>query len=219
VETKKARNWYWWLWLSPLLTMPTLLFLLFEADTGYEWICAGQRYDCNWEAAYRVTILVAVLGSALWHLVLLIPSLSRQSAFVRWHGRQALLLAGVRTAVPLALLQAVDDVWLGSVAIAIAILIPIWFGGTFWGQRQAARGNCSLMRWAGQGVLLSALQQAEEQAQVDEEAAGEPDPEALIETIRFSRDPEERRKALLKLDKLGMVERLKDERGGCDGTP
>jgi hypothetical protein len=24
-ERRIARNWYWWLWLSPLLTMPTLL--------------------------------------------------------------------------------------------------------------------------------------------------------------------------------------------------
>ena len=30
-----ARNWYWWLWFSPLLTIPTLVFFLTQ-DIGMD---------------------------------------------------------------------------------------------------------------------------------------------------------------------------------------
>jgi hypothetical protein len=180
--------------------------MLMLMEPGHELICTEGWRNCNRELAVRVTILVVVLGSALWHLVLLIPARNKESAFVRWHGRQALLLAGVRTAVPLVLGLAFEDST--GVLLSIPVLIIIWLFGTLWGQRQAARGDCSLMRWRDQEDLRAALRRAEEQAQQEEDAAEKPDPEALVEIIRFSDDPEERRKALLKLDKLGMVERL-----------
>ena len=41
-EIRTAKNWYWWLWLSPLLTLPTVValsqFLTFGGP-GYELIC------------------------------------------------------------------------------------------------------------------------------------------------------------------------------------
>ncbi len=199
-KARTARNWYWWLWLSPLLTIPSLL-ILYLSDPGYGWFCAGAWRTCDWAAAERATILAAILGSALWHLVLLIPALNKENPFVRWHGRQALLLAGVRTAIPLSfgLAIGVDD----GALLFIPVQLVVWFGGTLWGQLQAARGDCSLMRWVGQGVLLSTLRRGEA-----EEAAEAADTEALVEIIRFSRDPEERRRALATLERRGMVERL-----------
>jgi hypothetical protein len=92
--------------------------------------------------------------------------------------------------------------------VGTALLIAIWLFGGVWGQRQAARGDCSLMRWRRQQEYLAALPMLEGQAGKEAGAAAESEAEALVEIIRFSNDPEERRKALLKLDKLGMVERL-----------
>ena len=169
MEKEIARNWYWWLWLSPLVTALTLAWFA----TLYQ------------EPA--VTPL-SVLGSSLWHLILLFPTFNRKSEFVRWHGRQALLLAGVRTVVPLGFVFGfgTDD----PALISIPVLIAVWFFGTLWGQRQAARGKCGLMRWFGRADA--------QPSHVD----------ALVDVIRFSRDPEERDKALAKLQELGMVEPL-----------
>jgi hypothetical protein len=200
MEKKKARNWYWWLWLSPLLTIPSLL-IVYSADPGYEWVCTAGTRGCNWAAAERVTILVAILGSALWHLVLLIPARNEEHPLVRWHGRQALLLAGARTAVPLGFGLAFGETF--ATLLFLPVQLTVWFVGTLWGQIQAARGDCSLMRWLGQGELLASLQRAPEK-----DRAEEPDAEALVEIIRSSRDPGERRNALATLERRGMVEPL-----------
>jgi hypothetical protein len=151
-EVLTAKKWYRWLWLSPLLTIPSVVFLIFN-EPGYELIC---RRNCDYALAFLVTGLIAILGSALWHLVLLAPALNKQSEFVRWHGRQALLLAGVRTAVPVAFLiyDFVEGGYGESVLWSIPVLIAVWLFGTLWGQGQAARGDCALMRWTGHGAGL-----------------------------------------------------------------
>ena len=196
----RAKNWYVWLWLSPLLTLPTLAIVA-GFDPGYEWTCANYA-TCNWRLAQTVTVLVAVSGSALWHLILLIPARDKEAPFVHWHGRQALVLAGVRTAIAFAFALSYDGIFSGGL-LAVPLLIVVWFAGTMWGQRQAARGDCSLMRWAGHEEELSALQRAEREAEPEE-----PDPDHLEELIRYSRDPEVRRKALSELERLEMVEPL-----------
>lgn len=123
---KSARGVYRWLWCSPLLTIPTLALLLFS----------------------DMPISIAVLGSALWHLLLLRQALAKHP-FVRWHGWQGLLLAGLRTAVPLSYgLMFYDE---DSVTSVIWILIAIWLIGNISGQNQVARGDCWLMRVRGQG--------------------------------------------------------------------
>jgi hypothetical protein len=202
MERKKARNWYWWLWLSPLVTIPTLAFSLSQ-EIGYDLVCRGGWQRCNWAAAERVTILIAVLVSALWHLILLRPVRNKEYPFVQWHGRQALLLAAVRTVIPLVfgLGFGLD----GGALLVIPVQIVVWFGGTLWGQLQAARGKCSLMRWLGQEELLLSLQQADTQAPAVEE---DENVRTLIEIVRFSRDPAQRQKALEELAKRGMVEAL-----------
>jgi hypothetical protein len=140
VETQTARNWYWWLWLSPLATLLTLAWLMTLHPEG---------------AINPLTIL----GSALPHLILLIPALKGKSAFVRWHGRQALLLAAARTVVPLAFVTAFGSE--GLALLAVPILFVIWAIGTLRGQLQAARGFCDLMRWFGHADAQPALKRAE----------------------------------------------------------
>jgi hypothetical protein len=140
LERQKARNWYWWLWLSPLVTLLTLTWLV----------------TLHPEAA--VTPL-AVLGSALPHLILLVPALNRKSAFVRWHGRQALLLAAARTAVPIVFVAVFGSE--GLALLAVPILIAVWAIGTVRGQLQAARGLCALMRWFGRAEAQPAYRRAE----------------------------------------------------------
>lgn len=141
-EKRTARNWYWWLWLSPLAAVvPTLGLFVSYAFGG--------------RPSKLEVILVAVVPAAFWYLVLLVPALNRRSEFVRWHGRQALLLAGVLTAMlPLFALELVAELDQGLTISIFAILSALWFFGTLLSQRQAARGDCSLMRWFGKGEAL-----------------------------------------------------------------
>jgi hypothetical protein len=192
LERENARKVYRWLWWSPLLTVPTLI-VLGTSELGYV-ICSGNYSVCDWNVAEKVTGLIAVLGSALWHLVLLFPVRNKESAFVRWHGRQALALAGLRTVVPLAFVL-LFGLWLLTL-LFIPILMGIWLFGTFWGENQAERGDCSLARWRGYEDELPGPEESEE------------DVEGLVEIIRFSRDEEARGRALMKLEKLGLVEDL-----------
>lgn len=150
-ERRIARNWYWWLWLSPLLTMPTLLVLFLP------FAYAGQDH---------VGGLIAILGSALWHLVLLIPALNKWSGFVRWHGRQALLLAGVMTVLLLVFAFDSEAVpYYGNAGDMLYSAFAVWFFGTLFSQRQAARGDCSLMRMLGRAEALPGPEPAAEPGQ------------------------------------------------------
>jgi hypothetical protein len=140
MEKQTARNWYWWLWLSPVVTLLSLAWLatLYPEPT--------------------VTPL-SVLASSLPHLILLVPALHTKSAFVRWQGRQALILAAARTVVPLAFVLALGPS--AHLAWALLILIPLWFFGTLGSQRQAARGLCWLMRRCGREKEQPALRRAD----------------------------------------------------------
>ena len=117
MDTKSARKVYLWLWLSPILTIPTLLFVSLATDIGRE----------------------AILSSAGWHLLLLIPALGKKDKFRAWHGRQALFLAGLRTLVVL--------VFYEIPFFAFFALLAIWFFGTLWGQKEAKKGESTFMRW------------------------------------------------------------------------
>ena len=189
MEGVQASKWYRWLWWSPLLTVPTLIAFLFN-DIGYDLVCNSYS-KCDWSLAERVSWVIAVLGSALWHLLLLIPARDKQSAFVRWHGRQALFLAGLRTVVPLYFILKFGIDF--ETLLFIPVLILIWLFGTLWGQNQAERGDCSLARWFGRA---------------DELPGPALDVDSMLKIIRYSRDPEERHKALFKLKELGVVEEL-----------
>lgn len=175
-DLQRAANWYRWLWLSPFVTIPTLIYLYLD----------------SWD------IGLAILGSALWHLILLIPSLDKQSEFVRWQGRQALSLAGLRTLIPFVLTLLYGDT---RAMVSIPFLIAIWLGGTLWGQGQAKRGDCSLMRWFGKGEARPGPETKHAC-----KSASELEPDVLVKIIRYSDDRKKRRLAITELKRRGMVE-------------
>jgi uncharacterized membrane protein len=163
---------------------------------------------------------LAVLVPALFHLILIFPATNRKSEFVRWHGRQALILAAVRTIVPLGFVTAFGLNYELEL-LAVPILIVVWFIGSAFGYIQAYNGRCALMRWFGRAEAQPAVVRAREEAQgaaqeapaeataeASAQAAAEAAADDLVEVIRYSRDPDERRQALAKLEKLGMVEPL-----------
>ena len=201
-ELKKAHDLYVWLWLSPLLTIPTLAFFLFNS-IGYELVCRGSGV-CNWHLAETISLVLAVLLSSLWHFLLLKPALNRDSPLVRWHALQSLCLAGLRTVVPLGLAFAIafgeDEVSL----LLIPVLILIWFTGSYLGQNEAAKGKCWLAERAGREAELAPYQRL---ALMDEVQGAQADAiQEWVNIIRFDDDSQKRHQALEKLIALDMVE-------------
>ena len=137
-EIRYARAAYGWLRISPLLTGFSF-FLIWGMDPGG---LACGAIDCAYGNSLYLSLLAAILGSALWHLILLQYANHKTSPFVRKHGQSALLLAGIRTAIPLGLLL-VD--FLGDASgvlvgcTAIPILILLWAVNTQSGYRQIAQ--------------------------------------------------------------------------------
>jgi uncharacterized membrane protein len=207
----RAKQVYVWLWLSFFLTLPTTLFLVFN---GLNFLNLGRQSYDSYQLGSTIIGLASILGAGMWHLVLLQPALDRKSEFVRWHGRQALLLAGSRTAVAL-VLAATFRTGLNVPLACVALLVGLWFFGTIWGQQQAGRGECSLMRWAGKGAALPLqvlASPAATPAGTDvlplKAALARAAVDADIATLRFSQDWEKRREAVAALERAGLVESL-----------
>jgi hypothetical protein len=189
-ERKTARNWYFWLWLSPMLAVPTVVSIYLGLSyLEYEMYRQEYHFGLPWLA----TLSAAIFGSAAWHLILLIPALDKRP-FVSWHGKQALLLAAIRTALPL-FFGIVFGEETGFLLVILPLLV-VWFFGTLWGQLEATRGKCTLMRWFGRGGRQFATKPKELSA------------DELVKIVRFSSNPEERTRALRALEKLGMTEPL-----------
>ncbi len=228
MERRRAGNWYVWLWVSPMFTVPSLYGLTALARGALAGlICRGTRQCVEYALVEQVSLLTGILASALWHLILLYPAFKDDSEFVRWHGRQALLLAGIRTAVPLVCVVLFG---LAGESLFMLVLLPIYFVGNLRAQRQATRGDCFLMRRFGRAEALPLAEPvvvaetpkavARKRAVVVEESMPQREPavvrreatedgvEALVDIIRYGRDPEERGRALSELEKLGMVESL-----------
>jgi len=53
MEKRNARNWYVWLWLSPLSTL-TSLVVLAGANPGFSLICGGIQRYCDFPMAAKV---------------------------------------------------------------------------------------------------------------------------------------------------------------------
>lgn len=122
-EIRLARGAYNWLRASPLLTIPTLLVLY---QFGSSAACTTADPLCNYQ--FFIGASVGILGSALWHLILLMYVNNKDSEFVRKHGRQALLYAAIRTATPLIFL--VIDFLANTQGLfacfSVLILILLW---------------------------------------------------------------------------------------------
>ena len=152
---KRAANVYRWLWLSPLLTIPTFMVLILQ-DFGSQWVCQPRGTSCNFDLAFYISLVIATLISGSWHLLALRKAFDpRTNPFMRWHARQALVLAGIRTVLPIAFGLAFgvssESLWV------IPLLAAVWLFGTYWGQNQAHEGDCWLLRrWgseADQNIL------------------------------------------------------------------
>lgn len=200
-EIKKAKNWYLWLWFSPVFTIPTLFFMFYTFHELSNILC--PNYSCHPFLEYIIAILIPVLISALWHLILLIPALNKECSFVRWHGRQALMLAGIRTIVPMVLALWDDDYYILS---SIPVLFIIWLVGNIWGRRQASNGQCSLMRWFGHQIPPM-----EPEPAVGPHPETSSDPDLLVEIFRFNPDSQKKKNALEELKRLGLVEHFDNE--------
>ncbi len=123
-EKQLAKDAYSWLRASPLLTVITYFFLY----------------------SFSNNHIIAILGSALWHLLLLQYINNKESDFVRWHGRQALGLAGIRTLLPLTFLF-LDKIVQSDGCLyswVIVVLIFLWLVNTPWGNKQVENGTCWL---------------------------------------------------------------------------
>jgi hypothetical protein len=148
-------------------------------------------------------------------LLLLIPALAGKSEFIRWHGRQALLLACLRTVVMLAimLMRWLFPLWESNfIVLGGLFLLAIWVSGNVWGQGQAGRGDCWLMRKAGRAAGMPVILAASPLAAASDGSQALPDNpdyvDSLVEIIRFDSDPDKRHAALVELEHLGFVDRL-----------
>jgi hypothetical protein len=157
--------------VSPLITIPTFLVLGQALVSAPPPTYPGHDYYLQERGAYVLSLLV----SSLWHLILLVPALNKKSAFVRWHGWQALLLAGVRTALSFGWGFVSMFRWFvltyfpGYLDLcAMPFLIGVWLGSTLWGMREANRGECTLMRWFGRAEAQPARPRAAESTQETE---------------------------------------------------
>ncbi len=177
-QIEEARRAYRWLWFSPIFTVPTMAILWWN-DLGYEILCRNL-FSCNDDLWEWIAIASAIMLPSLWHLVLLVQVLSEKRTFVRWHGWQALMLAGIRTAIPLCFVLA--DLWIrtndtrqGSYRsgynniyqLAFFFVFVIYVAGTSWGQTQAVAGDCWLMRKRGMEKDLPNLSQVQSQPTLD----------------------------------------------------
>ncbi len=122
-DRKSARGAYKWLRFSPLLTIPTLLFIILSSP-GYSLLCSSNFSNCNSDLSNTLSNSLGVIGSALWHLILLQYVNNKNSEFIRRHGRQALKHAGIRTG--LALFAALAGFFNGAALISL-LIIPVLF--------------------------------------------------------------------------------------------
>jgi hypothetical protein len=134
-ERQLARGPYQWLRVSPLLTVFTFCVVM-SLELG-DLFC-GNIYYCKDNSSLMISAICGVLISALWHLLLLQYIRSDRSELVRKHGRQALIYAGIRTAVPLAIIFLDLSAGLGgSLACwTIPILIILWLTNSSSGLQQ-----------------------------------------------------------------------------------
>jgi ABC-type multidrug transport system fused ATPase/permease subunit len=188
-EERQAIRAYNWLRASPFLTIPTLL-LISSLDLG-ESFCDNFLSACNYEFVSYINYTFGVLGSALWHAAILFQyANNKDSAFVRRHGQQALIYAGIRTAVPvIAIVLDYFSSTSGALAcVAILILMMLWFSHTKIGLERVKReleedsdvtrdevntGTQEAFTLPSQEVIHTEVNMSENQSQTAEEILNE----------------------------------------------
>jgi len=211
-EKKVARRVYWWLLLSPFVTVP----------------CFGSQVLTLYSATVGERVWAALVP-LIFHIPLLF-GLRSSSRFVQRHTQQAFILIALRAGM------ATISVNLGPYPLdGVGLWLyffgngGLWLFGSLWGLRQATRGDCWLMRRRGEGGELP-RPWAVPAAVPTTPATGVPstmsaDPNAAFQdgrrllgmgkraeaTARFLavfRDgpPDLRRRAVAELERLGVVE-------------
>ncbi len=172
-EKQIAKGAYRWLWISPFLTVPTYFFL------------SAVGFDEG----------IAILLSALWHLLLLQYINNKEGDFVRWHGLQAALIAGIRTLIPILFLIINGS---GFGFVSILLLIIVWAIATPWGNKQAERGDCTLAKWMGNTVTPPLDDSAEEPDQATPQNHNLSSNQAITTEINMSENKSEKPDVILK---------------------
>ena len=195
MERKQARNVYLWLWLSPFLTIPTLIFIYASIPTYRltRQLCGGYSSKCFADID-RLAMFSAVLISGIWHLVLLVYLFRHKHPFVRGHAAQGLFLAGVRTLLAVIAVVVSFDSDFYSAAFVLLIMLLVWFFGNTIGMNQVRDGRCTLLKLRGVTFTLTPLPPTESEIR------------QRVSILRFSTNPRKRANAIEKLNQWGAVE-------------
>ena len=187
MQRTEAIKTYRWLWFAPFLTVPTIIFLSIIFYFNFDNPFVG-----------------ALIVSSAWHIILLIPVVLEEDEYLRWHGKQALVLAGLQTTVPLLYIISYRNGNMDEFDILgfIFPLAVVWLFGTLWGQGQAKKDVCSLMNWFGGDAYIE-----QEPAPIQVQPP-KLNPDDLENVIRYSKDMKKRAGAVFGLMQLGMVESL-----------
>jgi len=197
VDRDSAKGLYTWLFLSPLLTVPAMIYLM--ATMSY-YSSINER------------ILAALLPGVL-HLLML-SNLATKSQFVYRHTQQALFLAACRAgmaAIALNIGGIGDGIWLFLLGNG-----SLWLFGTFWARNQAVRRECWWLTRKGEVILPAQAEIADQPVMyvelneilvsmnaTDRQQAKE----KSLQAFRTG-SSEARKKAVLVLSKLGEVEKF-----------
>ena len=132
-EKKTARRVYTWLFLSPLLTVPIFIIILFEAY--------GASTD---------QLVLAALTPLILHIPLL-AGLTSKNGFVYRHTQQGILFMAMRAG-----LAAIAASLLDSAGILIFLFGNggLWLLGSILGWDQVNHGKCWLMERKGETVEM-----------------------------------------------------------------
>jgi hypothetical protein len=131
-ERRSARRVYWWLLLSPFVTVPCFAWQIMSI---YPLPTLGER-------------LSAAFVPLLFHIVLLVW-LTDKRLFVKRHAQQAAMLVALRAGWAAISLNLAEDPSDGLACFALANGL-LWLAGSAWGMGQVNAGNCWLMRRLGE---------------------------------------------------------------------
>jgi len=166
---------------------PYMLFLFISTNF---FALSGSLFDRS----------ISVLLSSIVFLLLL-KECQSPYLFVRRHGQQALLL-GAMISVVIWFILALELI--SDVCLSLTGITAVWFFGGFRGLRQVKRGDCWLMKnLDGADQLPRQWQTAES----EDEAQDERDIGELLQQFRKG-TADERRQAVVALEKMGEVERF-----------
>ena len=169
-----------------------------------------QRRSGEWALAlFFVAFVLLAAGGGILYLALV--GIALIGALVSIFDYRVALVGMLLLAAPVLLVigalqldAAYPDTFVDYIPTMLGI-VSLFLGGGLW--RAFSRQG----RWFGRAAAPPPSESAEEPVQVAEPEPApiaELDPEALIDIVSSSRDPEERRQALAELEKRGMVDSL-----------